>query len=66
MTKKVLSKTNGEATKNGKKLTVGSVEFIINNAGKMSVKNIAKILHRNSSTVRTVARRMGLSLRIEK
>ena len=55
---------NGKVTRSRKKLTVGSVEFIINKAGKMSTKNIAKVLHRNVSTVRTIARRVGVSLKI--
>lgn len=66
MTKKVsdVSKVNGVATKTGKKLTVGSMEFIIRNAGKMSGQNIAKVLHRPLSTVQTVARRLGVSLKL--
>ena len=67
MTKKVstLSRVNGEATKNGKKLTAGSIEFVVKNAGRMSGESIAKVLHRPVSTVRTIARRMGVSLKLQ-
>lgn len=66
MAKKVrtLSRVNGKATKVGKKLTQGSVDFIVRNAGKMSGQNIANILHRSLKTVETVARRVGVSLKV--
>ena len=61
---KRFSNVNGKATKLSKELTVGSLEFIINNAGKMTAKNIAAILHRPVKTVQSVASRFGISLRV--
>lgn len=61
-----LSDVNGMATKLSKKLTKGSVQFILANAGNMSAQKIANIIHRPVSTVRTVARRNGLSLKVSK
>lgn len=61
---KKLSKVNGKWTKLNKPLTFGTVEFIVNNAGKMSAKNIAAIIHRPLKTVRSVASRFGFSLRV--
>ena len=58
------SNVNGKATRLNKKLTVGSVEFILNNAGKMSAKNIAAVIHRPVKTVQNVASRFGVSLRL--
>ena len=62
---KRMSSVNGKATKSGKKLTQGSVDFIVKNAGKMSGRSIANILHRPLTTVKTVAARAGLSLRVD-
>lgn len=61
---KRLSTVNGKATKLGKKLTQGSVDFIVKNAGKMSGKSIANILHRPLKTVQSVASRVGVSLKM--
>jgi hypothetical protein len=62
---KRLSTVNGKATKVGKKLTKGSVDFIVRNAGKMSGRSIANILHRPLKTVQSVASRVGVSLKIK-
>jgi len=62
---KRLSSVNGKATKSGKKLTPGSVEFIVKNAGKMTGRSIANILHRPLKTVQTVAARVGVSLKVK-
>lgn len=59
------STVNGKSTKAGKKLTKGSVDFIVKNAGKMSGRNIANILHRPLKTVQTVAARAGVSLKVK-
>jgi len=61
---KRFSNVNGKATKLSKELTVGSLEFIINNAGKLTAKNIAAILHRPVKTVQSVASRFGISLKV--
>lgn len=58
------SNVNGKATKLGKPLTVGTVSFIINNAGSMTARNIAAIIHRPLKTVQSVASRFGVSLRV--
>lgn len=58
------SKTNGTATRTGKKFTTGSLGFLVNNAGKMSAKSIAKVLHRTEKSVRRKAEKLGLSLRV--
>jgi hypothetical protein len=62
---KRLSNVNGKATRLGKKLTQGSVDFIVRNAGKMSGRSIANILHRPLKTVQTVAARAGVSLKVK-
>lgn len=62
---KRFSTVNGKATKLTKPLTAGSIGFIIENAGKLSAKNIANILHRPVKTVQSVASRFGVSLRLE-
>lgn len=64
MTKTRFSRTNGKATRLSKPFTTGSVMFVINNAGKITAKNIAEILHRPVSQVRTVARKYGVSLSV--
>lgn len=61
---KRFSNVNGKATKASKQLTTGSIEFIINNAGKLTAKNIAAILHRPVKTVQSVASRFGISLKV--
>ena len=61
---KKLSKVNGKATNLNKPLTFGTVEFILNNAGKMSANNIAAVIHRPVKTVRNVASRFGISLQV--
>lgn len=60
-----LSTVNGKATRLGKKLTQGSVDFIVRNAGKMSGRSIANILHRPLKTVQSVASRVGVSLKVK-
>jgi hypothetical protein len=61
---KRFSKVNGKATKWNKKLTTGTVEFIVSKAGKLSAKSIAAIIHRPLKTVQSVASRFGVSLRL--
>ena len=61
---KKFSNVNGKATKMNKPLTTGTVEFIIENAGRMKAKNIAAIIHRPLKTVQSVASRFGVSLRV--
>lgn len=61
---KRFSNVNGKATKLNKELTIGSIDFIIRNAGKLSAKNIASILHRPVKTVQSAASRLGVSLRL--
>ncbi len=58
------SNVNGKATRLSKKLTVGTVEFIIEKAGKIPAKSIAAIIHRPVKTVQSVASRFGVSLRL--
>jgi hypothetical protein len=58
------SNVNGKATKLNKKLTAGTVGFILENAGKIEAKNIAAIIHRPVKTVQNVASRFGVSLRL--
>jgi hypothetical protein len=59
-----LSGVNGMSTKLGKKLTKGSVDFIVSNAGKLSGRSIANILHRPLKTIQSVAHRNGVSLKV--
>lgn len=59
-----LSNVNGKATKLKKPLTSGTLDFIINNAGRISAKNIAAIIHRPTKTVQSVASRFGVSLKV--
>jgi hypothetical protein len=61
---KRFSNVNGKATKLGKPLTNGSIDFIVFNAGRISAKNIANILHRPLKTVQSVASRFGVSLKL--
>lgn len=61
---KRFSNVNGKSTKLNKKLTWGTVTFIIKNAGLMSTKNIAAIIHRPVKTVQSVASRFGVSLKL--
>lgn len=56
------SRTNGMATRLDKPLTDGSYEFIFRNAGLMSAKSIAAILHRPVNQVYSAARKLGVSL----
>jgi hypothetical protein len=60
------SNVNGMATKSGKKLTKGSVNFILSKAGKLSGRAIANILHRPLKTVQSVASKNGVSLKLKK
>lgn len=55
----------GKNTRNGKRLTQGSVEFIARNAGKMSTKAMASVLHRPVQTVKSVALKLGVSLKVK-
>jgi hypothetical protein len=61
---KRFSNVNGKATKVGKKLTTGSIDFIVRKAGKIPAKSIAAILHRPLKTVQSVASLVGVSLRL--
>lgn len=61
---KRFSRVNGKATKLSKPLTVGTWEFIIDNAGVLSAKSIAAIIHRPLKTVQGAASRLGISLRV--
>ena len=54
---------NGTATVKGKLFSSSSVNFIINNAGKMKASSIANILHRTEKSVRRKAEKLGISLR---
>lgn len=56
--------TTGTVTRNGKPLTQGSVNFIARNAGKMTTKAIASVLHRPIQTVKSVALKLGVSLKV--
>jgi hypothetical protein len=62
---KRFSNVNGKATKLNKPLTAGTVDFIVANAGNISAKSIAAIIHRPVKTVQGVASRLGISLRVE-
>lgn len=55
---------NGKSTKLNKPLTFGTLNFIFSNAGKISAKNIANIVHRPLRTIRNVSRRFGISLKL--
>jgi len=55
----------GKNTRNGKPLTQGSVNFIARNAGKMTTKSMASVLHRPVQTVKSVALKLGVSLRVK-
>lgn len=57
--------SNGTNTRTGKKFTSGSVNFLTSNAGKMSAKSIANILHRTEKSVRRKAEKLGLSLKVK-
>lgn len=58
------SNINGKATRLNKKLTFGTVEFIVRKAGVLPAKSIAAIIHRPLKTVQSVASRFGVSLRV--
>lgn len=64
MSSKRLSNVNGKATKLKKPLTPGTVDFIVTNAGVLTAKSIASIIHRPVKTVQSVASRFGVSLRV--
>lgn len=51
-------------TRLGKKFTEGSVSFIRKNAGKMTAKKMASVLHRTTKSVRRKAEKLGISLRV--
>lgn len=58
------STVNGMATKLGTRLSTNTVNFILNNAGKLSAAAIANIIHRPVKTVYSVASRNGVSLKV--
>jgi hypothetical protein len=58
------SNVNGKATKFNKKLTTGTLDFIVRKAGVIPAKSIAAIIHRPLKTVQSVASRFGVSLRV--
>jgi len=60
---KKFSKINGKATRLKKPLTFGTVDFILKNAGKLTSKSIAAIIHRPIKTVQSVASRFKVSLK---
>lgn len=51
-------------TRTGKRLSNGTVNFILNNAGRLSAISIANIIHRPVKTVYSVASRAGVSLKV--
>ena len=55
---------NGTSTKTRKPFTAGSVNFIVSNAGKLSAKSIANVIHRTEKSVRRKAEKLGLSLKV--
>ena len=55
---------NGTNTRKGKAFTSGTVSFIVTNAGKMTVKNMAKVLHRTEKSIRRKAERLGIKLKV--
>ena len=61
---KRFSKVNGKATKLNKPLTSGTIEFILEKAGLIPAKSIAAIIHRPLKTVKNVASRFKVSLRV--
>lgn len=50
----------GESTNAGKPFTVGSLNFIKKNAGKLPAKSIANILHRSVNSVYAQGRKLGV------
>lgn len=58
------STVNGKSTRLNKKLTVGTVNFILTNAGKLNAASIANIIHRPVKTVYSVASRNKVSLKV--
>lgn len=56
-------KLNGIATKEGKKFTQGSINYIMSVSGIMSAKAIANVLHRSEKSVRRKAEKLKLSLK---
>jgi hypothetical protein len=52
---------SGTATKRNKPFTSGSLEYIKANAGKMSAKAIAAVLHRSVYSVSSKIKAMGLA-----
>lgn len=58
------STVNGKATRLNKKLTLGTVNFILNNAGKLTAEAIANVIHRPVKTVYSVASRNKVSLKV--
>lgn len=58
---KRFSTVNGMATKINKPFTLGSVRFIKRNAKRLTLRAIAAILHRTPNSVRSIARRNGVS-----
>lgn len=62
-TMKRFSSTNGMATVLTKPLTFGSYNYIAANAGYMTAKSIANVLHRPVTQVYAAARKLGVSFR---
>lgn len=50
----------------GKLFTESSINFIKKNAGKMTAKAIANVLHRTEKSVKRKAEKLGISLRVKK
>jgi hypothetical protein len=55
------SRKNGMRTNLSKPMTIGSYLYIERNFNKMTMKNMANVLHRPVSQVRKAARQLGLN-----
>jgi hypothetical protein len=55
----------GESTTSGKPFTEGSLNFIVKNAGKISAKSIANILHRSVNSVYAQGRKLGVAQKLK-
>jgi len=54
----------GKLVTRGTVFSTNSVRFLEKNAGKMSARSIAAVLHRTEKSVRRKAEKLGLSLRL--
>jgi hypothetical protein len=54
----------GEHTTPGKKFTNGSINYVIRMSGKMPASSIANVIHRSEKSVRRLAEKMGISLKV--